>query len=264
MLNIYKQFWHVNWASQWQYRANLVMYLAYWIVSPITYLAVWTTIAGTQGSVSGLTAGDFAAYYLTLLPVDILTSSITIHYLTYKIADGTISNDLLQPVHPVLTNIIVNNIAFKVLQILVFVPIWIVLVLLFRPELTYTWQSVLLALPAIILGFLIRFLLESTISLIAFWTTRVWAIYNLDMAISSLLNGAFVPLALLPGWAQLLAQVLPYQLTISFPVLVLLNQMPAETILLNYGLQIFWLIALYLLFNFVWTRALKQYSAVGA
>ena len=264
MLNIYKRFWYVNWAEQWQYRANLLMYLAYWMVSPITYLAVWTTIANAQGSVSGLTAANFAAYYLTLLPIDILTSSITIYYLAFKIQDGTISNQLIQPVHPILTNILVTNIAFKVLQMTVFVPIWIVLVLLFQPALTYTASSLLLTIPAIILGFGIRFLMESTITLIAFWTTRVWAIYNFDMAFSMLLNGAFVPLMLLPQWAQTLAQILPYQLTLSFPVLLVLNQLSPEKILLNFALQIFWLSVLYALFNLVWRQAVKQYSAVGA
>jgi ABC-2 type transport system permease protein len=264
MLNIYKRFWQVNWAEQWQYRANLLMYLAYWIVSPITYLAVWTTIANTQGSVAGLTAANFAAYYLTLLPVDILTASITIHLLAWKIQDGTISNQLLQPVHPVLTNVLTNNVAFKVLQIMVFVPIWFLLVFLFHPALTYTWSSLLLAVPAIVLGFLVRFLMESTITLIAFWTTRVWSIYNFDMALTSMLNGAFVPLVLMPPWVQLIAQILPYQLGLSFPVLLILNQLSIEKIVLNFGLQIIWLIVLYALFNWVWRQAIKQYSAVGA
>ena len=127
MVNIYKRFWHVNWAQQWQYRANLLMYLAYWIVSPITYLAVWSTIANQQGGVNGMSAADFAAYYLTLLPVDILTSCITIFYLATKVQDGTLSNDLVQPVHPVLTNLFVSHIAFKALQLMAFIPIWLVL-----------------------------------------------------------------------------------------------------------------------------------------
>jgi ABC-2 type transport system permease protein len=264
MLNIYKRFWQVNWAEQWQYRANLVMYLAFWMVSPITYLAVWTTIANSQGSVSGLTAANFAAYYLTLLPVDILTSSITIHILAWKIQNGTISNELLQPVHPVLTNTLVNNVAFKALQLIVFVPIWLVLVLLFHPALTYTGESLLLAVPALIMGFAIRFLIDGIITLIAFWTTRVWALYNLNSAISTLLNGAFVPLVLMPVWVQAIARGLPYQLGLSFPTLLLLNQLPPQTIALNFGLQAAWLIGLYALFAFTWRRAIKQYSAVGA
>lgn len=264
MLRIYQRFWQVNWAEQWQYRANLVMYLAFWLVSPITYLAVWTTIANAQGSVNGLTADNFAAYYLTVLPVDILASSITIHILAWKIQNGTISNELLQPVHPVLTNTLVSNVAFKALQMIVFVPIWILLVLLFRPALTYSWQSVLLTIPALVMGFAIRFLIAGMITLIAFWTTRVWAIYNLDQAIASLLNGAFVPLALMPDWVQTVAGILPYQLGLSFPTLLLLNQLPLQQIMINYLLQALWALVLYALFVYVWRRAVAQYSAVGA
>ena len=264
LLSIYKRYWQVNWAEQWQYRANLLMYLAFWLVSPITYLAVWTTIANAQGSVNGLTAADFAAYYLTLLPVDILTSSITIHILAWKIQEGTISNELLQPVHPVLTNTFVNNIAFKVLQLLVFVPVWIMLVLLFHPALTYSWQSMLLVVPALVMGFIIRFLMDGVITIIAFWTTRVWAIYNMNSAVSVMLNGGFVPLALLPIAVQAVAQFLPYQLSVSFPILLLLNHLTPDKIVLNFGLQVVWLGVLYALFTFMWRRAIKQYSAVGA
>lgn len=264
MLNIYKRFWQVNWAEQWQYRANLIMYLAYWLVAPVIYLAVWTTIAREQGSVNGMTPNDFAAYYLTLLPVDIITASIVIHILAYKIQEGTISNELMQPVHPILTNTMMNNVAFKALNMIVFVPIWIVLVLLFQPQFTYTWQSVLLALPALVIGFITRFLLSSCITLIAFWTTRVWSIWQFTEAASSLLNGAFVPLALMPFWVQMLAQILPFQLGLSFPVLLLLNKLTPEQIALNYALGVFWSLALFGLFMLMWKRAIRQYSAVGA
>jgi len=46
------------WAEQWQYRANLLMYLLYWLVSPGVFLVVWTTVATTQGTVKDLTIED--------------------------------------------------------------------------------------------------------------------------------------------------------------------------------------------------------------
>ena len=55
MFKIFQRLWQVNWAEQWQYRANLIMYLLYWLVSPIIYLAVWTSIAQSKGSVNGFT-----------------------------------------------------------------------------------------------------------------------------------------------------------------------------------------------------------------
>src|SRR5512136_1361558 len=124
MLRIYRRFWEVNWYEQWQYRANLLMYLLYWLISPVVYLAVWTTIANSQGSVNGLTANDFITYYLTLLIIDQLTSDITIHILAYKIQDGTLAGDLLRPAHPILTNTLVYNVAFKALSFIVLLPAW--------------------------------------------------------------------------------------------------------------------------------------------
>ncbi len=264
MLNIYKRFWQVNWAEQWQYRANLFMYLAYWLVSPIVYLSVWTTIANAQGGVNGMSAGDFAAYYLVLLPVDIATAAITIHLFAYKIQDGTLSNSLMQPVHPVLVNTLVNTIAFKVLQLIIFVPIWIGLFLIFRPPLAISAESLLLAIPALILGFLINFLVDSTITLIAFWTTRVWSIHQLYWAIGMMLGGSFVPLSLLPGLIQTVARFAPMQLWLYFPVQLLLNKLPPGDIAVNFVLQAFWLVVLFLVFRATWSAGLKKYSAVGA
>ena len=134
ILLIYKRFWQVSWAEQWQYRANLMMYLLFWLVSPVVYLAVWITIANSQGNVSGLTANDFTTYYMTLLVVDQLTSEVTIHFLAYKIQDGTLSGDLIRPVHPILTGALINNLAFKMLTFIVLIPVWIVLFLLFHPN----------------------------------------------------------------------------------------------------------------------------------
>ena len=50
MLKIFQRLWQVNWAEQWQYRANLFMYVLYWIVQPIVYIAVWTSIVHAQGN----------------------------------------------------------------------------------------------------------------------------------------------------------------------------------------------------------------------
>jgi ABC-2 type transport system permease protein len=125
MINIYRRFWQINWAEQWQYRANLMMYLLYWLVSPIVYLSVWTAVANSQGSVQGLTANDFQTYYMTLLVVDVLTSNTIIYSLAWRIQGGTLSGDLLLPVHPVLTGILMGNIAFKALTLIALVPIWL-------------------------------------------------------------------------------------------------------------------------------------------
>jgi ABC-2 type transport system permease protein len=265
MIRIYQRLWHVNWAEQWQYRANLLMYLLYWLVSPIVYLSVWTTVANNQGDVQGFTANDFVTYYLTLLIVDALTSDITIYLLAYKIQDGTLSGELLRPVHPILTNTLVNNLAFKTLTLLGLIPVWIILALLFRPDFSaLTPQSLLLALPAVILGFAISFLLGATITCVAFWTTRVYALNEFYYALVVLFAGQFVPLELMPTFIQQIAQFLPFQLFKYFPIQLILGRLPAEVIIRDFILALLWFGLALALFRWVWRLGLKRFSAVGA
>ncbi len=265
MLKIYLRFWQVNWAEQWQYRANLLMYLLYWLVSPVVYLAVWVTIANSQGSVSGLTANDFITYYLTLLIVDQLTSEITIHILAYKIQDGTLSGDLLRPVHPILTSALINNIAFKVLNLMAFIPIWAILFLLFRPDYgSVTVGSILLAIPGILMGFWLSFLFGAMITCMAFWTTRVYSVSQFFYMVVILLSGQFVPLQLMPRTIQVIAQYLPFQMYRFVPIEVILNRLSIDAILRGYAVGLAWLMLFQFLFGWVWREGIKRFSAVGA
>ena len=265
MLRIYQRLWQVNWAEQWQYRANLLMYLLFWLVSPIVYLAVWTTIANAQGTVNGLTANDFATYYLTLLIVDNLTSDITIHLLAYKVQDGTLSGELLKPIHPILTGTLTNNLAFKALTLLVLIPVWLVLCLLVQPDFTgVTVQTLLLGLPAVVMGFGIAFLLGATLTCLAFWTTRVYSLNELYYAVIVLFSGQFVPLDVMPTIIQRVAQFLPFQLFKYFPIQLILGRLTPEVILRNFALDGLWFLVALLLFRWVWRNGVKRFSAVGA
>lgn len=265
MFTIFKRLWQVNWAEQWQYRANLLMYLLYWLVSPIIYLAVWTSIANAKGSVNGFTANDFITYYMTLLICDQFTSNIVIHTFAYKIQDGSLSGELVKPIHPLLTNGLVNNIAFKVLTIMGLIPIWIILYFLFKPDFSsVTLTGVLLALPAMVIAFLIGYLLSAAVTSLAFWTTRVYSIHEFYFALILLFSGQFVPLTLMPKVVQDIAQYLPFQLFLYYPIQLILGKLSIAQIIQGYAAAGVWLVISIFLFNWVWREGIKRYSAVGA
>ena len=265
MFKIFQRLWQVNWAEQWQYRANLIMYLLYWLVSPIIYLAVWTSIANSKGSVNGFTANDFVTYYMTLLIVDQVTSNIVIHTFAYKVQDGTLAGELIRPIHPMLTNALVNNIAFKALTIIGFIPIWIILFFLYKPDYSHlTLTGILIAIPAMIMGFLVGFLLSAAITSLAFWTTRVYSIHEFYYAMILLFSGQFVPLPLMPKLIQDVAQYLPFQLLIYFPIQLILGKLSSAQIIQGYVMGTIWLIVAISVFNWIWRNGVKRFSAVGA
>jgi ABC-2 type transport system permease protein len=265
MLTIFKRLWQVNWAEQWQYRANLIMYILYWLVSPVIYLAVWTSIANIKGNVNGYTANDFITYYMILLIVDQLTSNIIIHIFAYKVQDGTLSGDLIKPIHPMLTNTLVNDVAFKTLNLMWLTPIWILLALLFKPDFaSVALSGILLALPAILLGYMINFLLSGTITSLAFWTTRVYSVHEFYYALILLFAGQFVPLKLMPDLIQTIARYLPFQLYMYLPIQMIQGNLSTSEIAQGYITGIIWLIVAISVFQWVWREGLKRYSAVGA
>lgn len=265
MFLIIKRLWQVNWAEQWQYRANLIMYLLYWLVSPIIYLAVWTSIANVKGEVNGFTANDFITYYMVLLIVDQITSNIIIHTFAYKIQDGSLSGELIKPIHPMLTNALVNNVAFKMLTIMGLVPIWIILFFLYKPDFSgVSLVGILLAIPAMLLAFFIGYLFSAAITSLAFWTTRVYSIHEFYFALILLFSGQFVPLTLMPQIIQDIAQYLPFQLLIYYPIQLILGRLSVEQIIHGYVMSFVWLGVALLFFNWVWRNGVKRYSAMGA
>ena len=265
MLKIFQRLWLVNWAEQWQYRANLLMYLLFWLVSPVIYLAIWTSIANVKGNVNGLTANDFITYYMTLLIVDQISSNIVIHTFAFKIQDGTLSGELIKPIHPMLTNALVNNIAFKILTIMGFIPIWIILFFLFKPDYSgVTLTNVLIAFPMMLMGFLIGYLLTATITSLAFWTTRVYSIHDFYFGLSLLFSGQFVPLTLMPKVIQNIAQYLPFRFQLYHPIELILGKLSTTEIIQGYVTAGIWLILAITLFNWVWRKGVKRFSAVGA
>jgi len=265
MLKIFQRLWQVNWAEQWQYRANLLMYLLYWLVSPILYLSIWSSIARVKGSVNGFTPNDFVTYYMTLLICDQITSNILIHTFAYKVQDGSLSAELTRPIHPILTNALVNNIAFKVLTIMGLIPVWIILFLLFKPDFSgVIFANVLLALPLMVMSFFTGFLLSAAVTAVAFWTTRVYSVHEFYYAIVLLFSGQFVPLTLTPMFIQNIAGYLPFPLLLFVPVQLILGKLTTAALTQTYAVGGIWLVISIFLFNWVWRNGIKRYSAVGA
>ena len=88
--------------AQFQYRAATYMYLFGMVAEPVIYLVVWSTIADQAGgSVSGLTAGQFAAYYIVWTLVRTMNIVFTPYGWEWRIREGQLSGQLLRPLHPI-------------------------------------------------------------------------------------------------------------------------------------------------------------------
>lgn len=247
-----------------QYRVELLIWLMERVLTPVIYLVVWVTVARSQGgTVSGYTAGDFAAYYLAVMLVNNLTYTWVMWDYDYRIRNGTLSPLLLRPVHPIHGDI-AENVASKFLSTLVIIPIMLLLAVLFQA----IFQPQLWMLAAFVLALLFacvaRFLIEWLLSLIAFWTTRVHAINLIYFTLLMFCSGEMMPLDLLPGWLQAGLAILPFRWMIAFPVEVILGRLTVPETLLGLLAQSAWICCTVIVLVRLWRTAVRRYSAVGA
>jgi ABC-2 type transport system permease protein len=263
LFDVYLQSAKVAIAQQIQYRAANYFYMLGMVAEPVIYLVVWQTVAAQQGgAVAGITAGQFAAYYIVWTLVRNINIVFTPYGWEERIREGQLSSQLLRPLFP-----IVEDLGFflgwKPVVVLLWLPIALFLSLVFRPDLHPTLIQVVVFGFALLGAYLIRSLNQSSLGLITFWTTRVGPIFELYIAVELLLSGRLVPLALMPPWVQSLANVLPFQWTFGFPIEALVGNLSTDELLRGLAMQVFWIAFGSILVRVVWRFAVRRYSAVA-
>ncbi len=249
----------LTWQS-WMAGRSFFFLLAFgWMMVPIIYMFVWRAAAegGTAGT---FTQDTITLYYLVLIAVNQFTMTQANWIMGDSIRYGYLNEQLLRPVHP-LADSVVNELAGKGVFMLFTLPVALILALILRPEPEISAGQVAAFVPALILGWLLRFAWGLWLALLAFWTTRADALLALQDALLFLFAGQVAPLELLPDWLRGLAQVLPFRYMIGFPVETLTRQMSNGELAAGFAMQIAWLIPSVLLVGIIWRTGVRRYES---
>jgi len=261
---LYQQQFKTTFATMLQYRASLLIWMIGQVLEPLIYLVVWSTVTVSRGGSTGdYTAPEFAAYFIALMLVNQMTFTWIMWEYDYRIREGLLSPALLRPVHPIHADI-ADNISSKLVTLPVMILIAIGLSLLFKPQADIQLWSCLVFIPAIVLAFLLRFLLDWTLAQAAFWTTRVSAINQVYFVLMLFLSGQIAPISLFPRPIQVLAAVLPFHWMVGFPVELVLGRLTPQQAATGLGAQIVWIGISLVLLRVIWRAGIRNYSAVGA
>lgn len=250
-----------TWQSWLQHRGFFFLLAFGWMLPLLVYLFVWSAVAG-DGSVAGLNQASLAGYYLVLILVNQLTYATTNWTVGDNIRMGQISRWLLQPLSPIY-HALSSEIAGKVVFMLFSIPVTGLLALIIRPQFNLSVLQAGLFVPAVMMAWMLRFLWGYWLALLAFWATRADSLLTLQDTFIFLLGGHLAPIALLPGWMQTLARILPFRYMSAFPVEILTGQLTLNDIQLGFIVQAGWVLFAWLLYRLVWTHGVRHYEAVG-
>jgi ABC-2 type transport system permease protein len=264
LFHIYRAHFLTWTAVQLQYRVAMIIWLIGTIIDPIIYLVVWSTVAdASDGAVGGFTQSDFSAYFIASMVVNHLTFTWHMWEYDYIIRQGLLSPRLLRPFHPIHADI-AENISYKVITLVVTIPTTVGLILIFKPVFTPSIQSLIAFVPALVLAFLVQFMMGWALAMVAFWTTRINAIARIYFLGKLFLAGQLAPLALLPPSLQTVASISPYRWMLSFPVELLLGRLESSQIGWGLLIQMSWVALSIVIVKRVWKAGVKRYSAFGS
>jgi ABC-2 type transport system permease protein len=269
-LDAYRAQLKVGMALMVQYRFAVLIWAVWGFVGPLVSLAVWSAATAARGGeVANAARGvaydraDFAAYFLLFMIFSHLTMSWDAFEFAFRVRSGQLSPHLLKPIHPIHGDAC-RNASFKLVTSSMLLPVWILLFLILKPSPPESPLSLLLAVPALLLAAVMRYVWQYALAIIAFWTTRIEAVNQLYFSLDAFLSGRVAPLTLLPGALGVIGYYSPFRSMGAFPVELALGRVPPGEILPGFLLQLVWLAAAVVVFRLLWAAGIRQYSAVGA
>ena len=261
--DIYRSMMKLSILEQWQYPVANYFYMIGMIAEPVIYMVVWSTVATQQGGmVGGYTPGEFAAYYIVWTLVRSMNVVFTPYGWEWRIRNGQLSMSLMRPIHP-LHGDVAYFAGWKMVVILLWLPLAFALTLIFKPDLNPTLLQGVVFFFAIWFAYLIRTMTLSLIGMVTFWTTRVSALFELYFGAELILSGRLVPLSLMPEWLQQVAWFFPFRWAFGYPIESLVGNMSTNDLFIGLGMQLAWIVTGLILVNIVWKIAIRRFSAVG-
>lgn len=242
-----------------EYRAELFL----WALSgslPLILMGVWTEAA--QSGEFGLSPLDFTRYFLTVFIIRQFTVVWVIYEFEKDVVQGRLSPRLLQPLDPVW-----HHVTSHVSERLARLPFALVLVGLFfvlYPQAFWVPPigNFLLFVVAVIFAFALRFVIQYTFALFAFWTERASAIENFWFLLYLFLSGMIAPLEMFPEPVREVVIWTPFPYLIHFPAALLIGL--DEDVVRGFLVTLGWGLLFFVLNRWLWRRGLKQYSGMGA
>jgi ABC-2 type transport system permease protein len=261
---IYHQQLKTAMAIELQYRVAMLIWLIGIVLEPLVYLVVWRTVAQAGGgAVGGFNTADFAAYFIVSMVVNHLTFTWHMWEYDYNIRQGLLSPRLLLPLHPIHADV-AQNLSYKLVSLVVVIPTCAILVLIFKPAISLSPPALVAFVPALLMAFLIQFLLGWALAMAAFWTTRISAVNEIYFLGKLFLAGQMAPLALLSPSLQTIATISPFRWMLSFPVELFLGRIPAAEVGWDLLAQAVWVVLSLAAAGFFWRQGIRRYAAFGA
>jgi ABC-2 type transport system permease protein len=269
--------WRTNWVilrtcieERLVYRADFALGTLFRFLPIITQIFLWGAIFGVGTSVAreniqGYGYRDMIAYYLLAMVARAFSSMPGLASgIARDVRDGQIKKYLTQPID-LLGYLFWHRIAHKLVYYVVATGPFALVFWLCRDYFPGWPDGLTIAgfCVALLLAFLLGFLIEALIGQISFWFLEVSSLLFIYMMFNYFLSGHMIPLDLLPGAAGAIVQYLPFKYLAYFPATVMLGRHSHAELVNELIAQSIWVGGLLVMNRILFARGVNRYAAHG-
>lgn len=257
--SILTAFIKISFKASFAYRSAAVMGFIGALISVLVQMAIWAYIFRADPA---MTRYMLAYVTLSQFMLQIYTNGLT-REVAERISSGAFTTDLIKPANLILVywgpaagttlaNLLVRGL-----------PLLLVLSPLLAGVVHADPLRLLLFACVCLLAYLTVSLIYMLTGFLAFVTTEAGWFPRILADTVSFFSGAIIPLAFFPGWLGFVTRLLPFQLMLSFPIRLLLEDLPAGEVAWDLALLAGWLVFLLVLTRLTYQRAVWRSVVQG-
>ncbi|WEL23192.1 ABC transporter permease [Candidatus Nanohalovita haloferacivicina] len=257
-LQKYLSFTRVGLREGLQYRADTLAGIGSTLISLVLFYFVWKAIAA-----SGELAVPFStiiAYVALARVIDNATSANLESWIGDRIRRGTIVNELKKPVS-LRGQLYFYEIGRSMFKLVVRGIPSLIAGIIFLNVGVPGPRNAFLFCVSIFLTLNLAIALSYVTSMLVFWTKIGWSLRMMRTMLAGLLSGAMIPLYLVPEGLRQFFYYTPFPSMVDGPISI--YQGTADSVVNVLGIQLAWIIGLFLLAEVLWRKAKKILTVQG-
>lgn len=245
------------------YRLTTMTNIALTFIWVFILYYLWKAAFNDTAIIQGFTWDDMRTYVVIAYGLNALVGWRISSNMMVTIRTGEILRDLTRPL-----NYCINQISMAtgwalvegILSLILTLIVGLVFIGIHPPA---SVTAAILFAVAVVIGFLTKALIVFCVSLLTFWTLNGVGISWSREAVINILSGTIIPLAMMPGWLRVIADVSPMRGIVSTPLMLYLGKSEGTDALLLLALSASWLVVLWFFANWAWQAAFNHVEIQG-
>lgn len=245
-----------------EYSLNFIGQLLHLPLQLLIIYFIWKFVFQNKAVIANYTFNDMVQYYflLKIFESAIMPVGVVAYEVWSDINHGRLNLFLSKPLYYPLYNYFtkIGYFIWGLFSGLLFLSVFGFIIPL---AIELTVEKILLSILSALFGMVIMYALFFYVGSLTFWVENILTLRDNMWNVIRILSGQIFPIALFPGFLQVIAEHLPFQYIYYIPISIFQGKLNGPLLYEELTKQSLWVVVLLLIMILVWQIGIKRYSA---